>query len=283
MISAFARAYQVLDEPQYLVAAERAAAFIRTQLYDEKTGKLSRRHREGQVAFDGYVDDYAFLVQGLLDLYETSFKIEHLRWAFDLQKKQNELFWDKDHAGFFSTTGKDASILLRMKEDYDGAEPSPNSVATLNLLRLAEMLDEKPFREMAAKTLAAFGDRLRQAPSAMPQMMVAFDFYQSKPKQIVIAGKPDAADTRAMLRAVQAVDVAVHLGMEHVGPRAKPQPEAPNPAPAAVGHHPAQAAQELVPMRPGPFEDLLRVVGNLQHVDPQPVQDQVPRDVTVNH
>jgi uncharacterized protein YyaL (SSP411 family) len=202
MISAFARARQVLDEPHYLAAAEKAARFIKAELYDDKTGKLSRRHREGQVAFDGYVDDYAFLIQGLLDLYEASFKIEYLQWALDLQKKQNELFWDQEHAGYFSTTGKDPSILLRMKEDYDGAEPSPNSVATLNLLRLAEMLDEKPFREMAAKTLAAFGDRLRQAPSAMPQMMVAFDLYQTKPKQIIIAGQPDAADTRAMLRAV---------------------------------------------------------------------------------
>ncbi|MBI4326422.1 MAG: thioredoxin domain-containing protein [Chloroflexi bacterium] len=202
MISAFARAHQVLDEPQYLAAAESAAAFLKTQLYDEKIGKLSRRHREGQVAFDGYVDDYAFLIQGLLDLYEASFNVEHLQWALNLQRKQNELFWDKEHAGFFSTAGKDPSILLRMKEDYDGAEPSPNSVAVLNLLRLAEMLDRQEFRGMAEKTLAAFGPRLSQAPSALPQMMVAFEFHLSKPKQIVIAGKPDAGDTRAMLNAV---------------------------------------------------------------------------------
>jgi uncharacterized protein YyaL (SSP411 family) len=117
-----------------------------------------------------------------------------------LQKKQNELFWDKDHAGYFSTEGKDPAIPLRMKEDYDGAEPSPNSVAVLNLLRLTQMLDEKPFLEMAEKTLAAFGERLQQAPSALPQMMATFDFHQTKAKQIVIAGKSGAADTRAMLR-----------------------------------------------------------------------------------
>jgi uncharacterized protein YyaL (SSP411 family) len=202
MISAFARAHQVLGEPQYLAAAENAAAFIKTHLYDENTGKLSRRYREGQAAFDGYVDDYAFLIQGLLDLYEASFHVAQLQWALDLQKKQNELFWDAEHAGYFSTTGQDASILLRMKEDHDGAEPSPNSVATLNLLRLAEMLDQQEFRSLAEKTLAAFGPRLSQTPSTMPQMMVAFQFHLSKPKQIVIAGKPDAADTRAMLRAV---------------------------------------------------------------------------------
>lgn len=202
MISAFARAHQVLNEPEYLAAAEHAAAFIKTELYDEETGKLSRRHREGQVAFDGYVDDYAFLIQGLLDLYEASFNVGHLQWALVLQKKQNELFWDGEHGGYFSTTGDDPSILLRMKEDYDGAEPSPNSIAVLNLLRLAEMLDQQEFRDMAVKTLAAFGSRLEQVPSAMPQMMVAFEYHLSKPKQIVVAGKLDATDTQAMLRAV---------------------------------------------------------------------------------
>ena len=202
MISAFARAYQVLDDPQYLSAATQSAQFIKTKLYDAKTNKLIRRYRNGEATIDGFADDYAFLVQGLLDLYEASFDISDLAWAFDLQKKQNELFWDSTGKGFFSTTGNDPSVLLRMKEDYDGAEPSPNSVAALNLLRLSQMLDEKPFREMAEQTLVAFGGRLQQAPSAMPQMMMALDFHLTKAKQIVIAGKPDAADIRSMLRAV---------------------------------------------------------------------------------
>ncbi len=202
MISAFARAYQVLDDPQYLAAATKSAQFIKAKLYDAKTGKLVRRYRAGEATIDGFADDYAFLIQGLLDLYESSFDINDLAWAFDLQNKQNELFWDQDHAGYFSTTGQDPNILLRMKEDYDGAEPSPNSVAALNLLRLSQMLDEKSFREMAEQTLTAFGGRLQQAPDAMPQMMVALDFSLTKPKQIVIAGQPDAADTRAMLRVI---------------------------------------------------------------------------------
>ncbi len=199
MISAFARAYQVLDDPQYLTAATKARQFVKAKLRDEKTGKLLRRYRAGEAAIDGFADDYAFLIQGLLDLYEAGFDITDLAWALDLQKKQNELFWDASGSGFFSTTGDDPSVLLRMKEDYDGAEPSPNSVAALNLLRLSQMLDDKSFRDMAEKTLTAFAARLQQAPSAMPQMMVALDFSLSKPKQIVIAGKPNAADTRAML------------------------------------------------------------------------------------
>ncbi len=202
MISAFARAYQVLDDPQYLTAATKARQFVKAKLYDEKTGKLLRRYRAGEAAIDGFADDYAFLIQGLLDLYEAGFDINDLAWAFDLQKKQNELFWDASGSGFFSTTGNDPSVLLRMKEDYDGAEPSPNSIAALNLLRLSQMLDDKTFRDMAEKTLTALAARLQQAPSAMPQMMVALDFSLSKPKQIVIAGKPNAADTRAMLRVV---------------------------------------------------------------------------------
>lgn len=202
MISAFTRAYQALDDPQYLSAATKARQFVKSKLYDAKTGKLIRRYRAGEAAIDGFADDYAFLIQDLLDLYEAGFDINDLAWALDLQKKQNELFWNASGNGFFSTTGNDPSVLLRMKEDYDGAEPSPNSVAALNLLRLSQMLDDKPIRELAEKTLAALGARLQQAPSAMPQMMVALDFSLSKPKQIVIAGKPDAADTRALLRAV---------------------------------------------------------------------------------
>lgn len=138
----------------------------------------------------------------MLDLYDASFDINDLAGAYDLQKKQSELFWDRERAGYFSATGNDPSVLLRIKEDYDGAEPSPNSVAALNLLRLSEMLDDKTLRDTAVKTIAVFGARVRQAPRAMPQMTVALDFSLVKPKQIVIAGRADAADTRAMLHAV---------------------------------------------------------------------------------
>ncbi len=203
MISAFARAYQVLGERQYLLAARKSAQFIQSNLYNSKTGILLRRFRLGEAAIPGFADDYAFLIQGLLDLYEASFDINDLTWAVNLQSKQNELFWDSAGKGFFSTTGNDPSVLLRAKEDYDGAEPSPNSVSALNLLRLAQMLDKKRFHAMAEETFAALGDRLQQAPEAMPQMVVALEFNLTKPKQIVIAGKPETADALSMLRVVQ--------------------------------------------------------------------------------
>ena len=202
MISAFARAYQVLGRREDLMSAQRAAAFIRERLYNEQTGVILRRYRAGDAAIDGYVDDYAFFIQGLLDLYEASFEVDHLVWALKLQKKQNELFWDEKEGGYFNTSGTDESILLRMKNDYDGAEPSPNSVAVLNLARLSQLFDTAALRVKAEQTLKAFGRRLERAPHAMPQMMVALDYYLDEPKQIILAGNPDAPDTLAMLRTV---------------------------------------------------------------------------------
>jgi uncharacterized protein YyaL (SSP411 family) len=125
MISAFARAHQVLREPRYLEAANKAAAFIRAELFMEDSGTLLRRYREGESAIEGYADDYAFFIQALLDLYEAGFDPEHLKWAMQLQKKQDALFWDPEGKGYFGTTGDDPSILLRMKEDYMGPSPRP--------------------------------------------------------------------------------------------------------------------------------------------------------------
>ncbi|MDT8389830.1 MAG: thioredoxin domain-containing protein [Lentisphaeria bacterium] len=204
MISAFARACQVLDDQRYLETARTAAGFIRDRLYDEPLGVLLRRYRRGEAAIDGYLDDYAFLIQGLLDLYEASFEINHLTWAITLQKKQTELFQDKRAGGYFSTTGGDKTVLLRMKDDYDGAEPAANSVAALNLLRLARMTDTVTFQGQAERTLQAFARQLTRAPHAMPRMMAAFDYHLDTPKQIIIAGDPEAADTQRLLREVHA-------------------------------------------------------------------------------
>ncbi len=202
MISALARAAQVLEDRQYLETAQYAGEFLRTRLYDGKTGLLKRRYRAGSAEINGFVDDYAFLIQGLLDLYEASFSVKWLSWAVRLQEKQDELFWDKEHGGYFSTTGHDSSVLIRMKEGYDGAEPSPNSVSAMNLLRLWQMTDRGEWREKAQKTFAAFASPLEKHPEAVPQLVAAVDFSLSKPKQVVIAGEPGAPDTKALLRLV---------------------------------------------------------------------------------
>jgi uncharacterized protein YyaL (SSP411 family) len=202
MISAYARGAQVLDDPAYLEAATRAGLFVRTQLYEESKKILVRNYREGRSDVEGFSDDYAFLIQGLLDLYEASFDVGWLRFAIELQETQDRLFLDEEQGGYFSGTGKDTSILLRLKENNDSAEPAASSVAALNLFRLAQFRDEQRWRERAEKTINAFSPQISHFPSAMPQMLVALDFSLSRPRQIVVAGKRDAPETRALLAEV---------------------------------------------------------------------------------
>jgi uncharacterized protein YyaL (SSP411 family) len=202
MISAFARAYQVLDDPAYLDAANKAADFIQQKLYRTDTDTLLRSYREGASEVNGFASDYAFLIQGLLDLYEASFDVGRLEWAMKLQQREDELFRDAKQGGYFSTSGSDVNVLLRMKEADDTAEPSPNSVSALNLLRIGYMLDQNDARQHAEEILRAFAKQLEAAPSSMPQMLVALSWSRSKPKQVVIAGKADDAATQAMLREV---------------------------------------------------------------------------------
>ncbi len=202
MISAFARAYQVLDDPAYLEAANKAADFLKQKLYRADTNTLLRSFRQGASEVNGFASDYAFLVQGLLDLYEASFDTGRLEWAMKLQQRQDELFRDTKQGGYFMTSGADADVLLRMKEADDMAEPSANSITALNLLRIGYMLDQNDARQRAEGTLKAFAKQLEGAPSSMPQMLVALSWSRSKPKQVVIAGKPDDAATKAMLREV---------------------------------------------------------------------------------
>jgi uncharacterized protein YyaL (SSP411 family) len=202
MISAYARAAQVLGDEKYLEAATRAAEFVREKLYRSSDQTLLRSYRGGPAEIAGFADDYAFYIQGLLDLYEASFDVQWLRFAEELQATQDRLFWDEKEGGYFTSTGKDASILLRMKEDNDNAEPAPSSVAAFNLLRLSQIFDAKEMRERGEKTIAAFAPALQHFPSALPQMLVALDFSLTKPKQIIVAGKSDAADTRGLMEEV---------------------------------------------------------------------------------
>jgi uncharacterized protein YyaL (SSP411 family) len=202
MLSALARAAQALDEPKYLAAAEVAAEFIRAKLYDEPTGTLRRRYRQGEAAIDGFLEDYAFLIQGLLDLYEASFRTAHLAWAARLEEKQDELFWDTAGGGYFATASSSPGILVRMRDSYDGAEPSGNSVAALNLLRLARLTGREEWRARAEKIFDAFSRQFEQAPETLPQMAVALDFALSKPREIIIAGDRKSPDTQGLLRQV---------------------------------------------------------------------------------
>jgi uncharacterized protein YyaL (SSP411 family) len=189
MISAFAKGGAILSEPRYSKAANRAADFILAKLYDPKTRVLLRRYRQGDAAIPGFLDDYAFFAQGLLDLYEADFYLPYLQTAIALTEKQIELFEDKTAGGFFSTAVGDASLVMRIKEDYDGAEPAGNSIAASNLARLAQVTDREDLRKSLDRLLKSFAARTTAAPVNAPQMLVAYEFNLSKPKQVILVGE----------------------------------------------------------------------------------------------
>ena len=196
MIAAFARAARALRgrggawQP-YLEAARRAATFIRTRMWNPASGTLLRRFRDGQAEIDGYAEDYAYLVYGLLELFQIDPAAAWLDWAATLQRRQDALFWDDTDGGWFSTTGTDPSVLIRMKEDYDGAEPTASSVSVMNLLVLSHLIDSPGdgWTEKIEKTLRLFATRLEQAGRAVPMMAAALSAYVAGSQQIVIVGE----------------------------------------------------------------------------------------------
>jgi uncharacterized protein YyaL (SSP411 family) len=206
MISSLSRAYQVLGEGRYLEAAEKAAEFIRKNLYDAKTRQLFRRWRKGERKIAGMADDYAFLTQGLIDLYEAGFDPDWLEWALELMDAQIELFYDTENGGFFMTRkGHDEKIDLRVKEDADSVIPSAASVAALNLLRLARFGDSRGYSTVAEDTIKSVSERIGSHPDSAPELLVALITSRAKPIEVVIAGDPRKEDTRAMLTAVNSL------------------------------------------------------------------------------
>ncbi len=193
MISAFAKAAQVLDDSRYLAAAQRAAAFILSRMYDPSTNTLLRRFRDGDAAIPGFLDDYAFLIAALLDLYEADFDPDRIFIALALTGKMRELFEDPHAGAFFSTAAGDPSLVLRMKDDYDGAEPSGNSLALLALERLAHLTGRTDLHQGAERTLRSLASKIYAQPVAVPQMLVALDYWTAARREVVIAGPRDAA------------------------------------------------------------------------------------------
>jgi hypothetical protein len=206
MIAAFARTARVKhgrsgDGPAYLDAARRAASFIRARMWSQDSGVLLRRFRDGEAGIEAYAEDYAYLVFGLLELFQVDPTPEWLGWAIALQDRQDELFWDAADGGWFSTTGKDATVLVRMKEDHDGAEPTASSMSVLNLLTLSHLAEDHAagWSGKIEKTLRLFAQRLEQAGRGVPMMAAAFSTYAAGPQQIVVVGEnDDGALTRAI-------------------------------------------------------------------------------------
>jgi uncharacterized protein YyaL (SSP411 family) len=214
MIAAFARAARTLAGGQllgqlvgsdpalrHLATAQRAALFIKRSMWDADRQVLLRRYRKGEAAIAAYAEDYAFLVFGLLELFQADGDGDWFDWAATLQRVQDELFWDEIDGGWFSTTGKDPSVLVRMKEEYDGAEPSASGVGAWNLLTMAQLTGEVAYQARAQRVLAAFGGRLRSLGRAVPFMASALSIAHAPPEQIVVVGPSDHDATAELWRA----------------------------------------------------------------------------------
>ncbi|MFH1647646.1 MAG: thioredoxin domain-containing protein [Chloroflexota bacterium] len=201
MIAALALGARALDEPEYAAAARRAADFIFNNMVGPD-GRLLHRFRDGEAAIPAHLDDYAFLVHGLLELYEATFEVDYLERALELNRQLLEHFWDGENGGFYFTADDAEKLLLRQKEIYDGAVPSGNSVAMLNLLRLARLTADLDLEDKAAAIGRAFYESVNHMPSAHTQLMSAIDFAAGPSYEVVVAGESGGEDTQKLLRAI---------------------------------------------------------------------------------
>ena len=204
MLGALARASVVLNEPTFKSAAERNLAFLRAKLWEEKTKTLYHRWRDGERDHVQLLDAYSNMLSGTLGLYEATLAPAHLEFALALAESMIARFYDAKEGGFWQSAADSPDLILRVKEDYDGAEPSGNSVAVLALLKLAAIADRHDFKEAAEKTLRLMGDRIENVPQAVPYLLSALDFWLEEPKRVVIASAVGAS-VDELLRAAHSV------------------------------------------------------------------------------
>jgi hypothetical protein len=202
MIIALAKASQAFNDIQYADAAKEAVNFVFENMLDLQ-GRLCHRYREGEAAIPGFLNDYAFLIWGLVELYETTFEVKYLRHAIALTEDMIRHFWDEKEGGFYFTAEDAENVLIRDKVIYDGAYPSGNSVAALNLLHLARMTGKTEYEAKAAQILQTFADVVSQAPAAHTSLMGALDFALGPSYEVVIVGKRQNQDTEALVNALK--------------------------------------------------------------------------------
>ncbi len=226
MLGAMARAYAVLGDAQYLAAAEKNLAFIQDKLWEapqsgtgvlpvsnsleskSETGAtpvLHHRWRDGERDNVQLLEGYAFLLSGVIELYEATLEPKRLDFAIALAEAMIAKFHDPENGGFWQSAADAKDLILRVKDDHDGAEPSGNSVATLALLKLAAITGREDFRKPAEATLRLFAHHLQNFPQAMPFMLHALDFWLEEPRRIVIAGDPTSPKAHELLHAVHSV------------------------------------------------------------------------------
>jgi uncharacterized protein YyaL (SSP411 family) len=198
MLGAFARAARTLPSAgaraHHLHTAVKAAEFLKATMWDPAQNVVKRRYRAGEAAIDGYSEDYAYLIFGLLELFQAGGDPRWLEWARELQRRMDDLFWDGERGGWFNTTGEDPTVLLRLKEDYDGAEPAASSISVGNLLTLVHLTGDPGLYPKIEQTLKMFGPRLGHLARAVPMMMAALSAYHATLSQIVIVGPRELAE-----------------------------------------------------------------------------------------
>lgn len=201
MIASLAKASSIFDDPKFSEAAQSAIEFIYNQLFQD--GKLLHRFRDGEAAILANVEDHAFLIWGLLEQYETTFDTNYLRKALYLNTYMINRFWDETNGGFYFTPDDGEELLYRKKEIYDGAVPSGNSVAMLNLLRLEQITGNSDYGRKAARISSVFSKEVKRMPSGFTQLMVALEFALGTSYQIIVAGDSRSEDTKSMVKAVR--------------------------------------------------------------------------------
>jgi uncharacterized protein YyaL (SSP411 family) len=215
MLGAMAQAYAVLGDKKYRDAAEKNVAFLKAKLWEpadksgttspSRVGTLFHRWRDGQRDNVELLEGYAFLLSGTLSLYEATLDPRHLDFSIALAEAMIAKFYDPENGGFWQSTASAKDLILRVKEDYDGAEPSGNSVAMMSLLKLGKITERKDFTDPAEKSLRSFANRLQQMPQAVPYMLQVLDFSLEEPRRAVLAGDPLTAQARDLLHAVHSV------------------------------------------------------------------------------
>jgi uncharacterized protein YyaL (SSP411 family) len=208
----------VLDDESYLAAAVKNLAFIQTRLWDGNTKTLYHRWRDGERDSVQLLDAYAFLLAGVIDLYEATLDPKQLEFALELADSMLAKFYDQETGGFWQAPPDTSDLILRVKEDYDGAEPSGNSVAILALLKLGAITDRKDFKDAAEKSLRLFADRLHRLPQAVPYLLLALDYSLEEPRRAVIVGDPGASNTRALIHAAHSVYQPNKVVLGNTGP-----------------------------------------------------------------
>ncbi len=201
MIAALARASIIFQEPSYLEAAIKSSSFVLNKI--SKNGKLLKRFRNNQAAINSHLDDYAFITWGLLEIYEATFDSKYLSKSLDLMNIMVEDFWDEKNGGFFLGADQSEKLIVRTKTAYDGAIPSGNSVAVMNMLKLSRITGNVKWAELAEKTIRAFSEDIYRAPTGYTLMLSAFLFDTNKSKEIVIVGNGKDNKTRKFIDVIR--------------------------------------------------------------------------------